>query len=83
MIVFVTDPKKVKFRLNELKTWRKNNKYPDHIISSAFCNAKLQGRASKPKNLKGYCQWICGKFVANKDIYCPYRFKKQIIGNGK
>ena len=28
----------------------KNNKYPKHIISNAFYNAKLQGPAAKPKN---------------------------------
>ena len=28
----------------------KNNKYPDHIISNAFYNVKLQGPAPKPKN---------------------------------
>ena len=41
IIVFITDPEKVKLRLNGLKTWLKNNKYPDHIISNAFYNAKL------------------------------------------
>ena len=41
IIVFITDPEKDKLRLNGLKTWLKNNKYPDHIISNAFCNAKL------------------------------------------
>ena len=28
----------------------KNNIYPDHNISKAFYNAKLQGAAPKPKN---------------------------------
>ena len=49
IIVFVTDPEKVELRLNELRVWLKN-KYPDHIISNAFYNAKLQGPAPKPKN---------------------------------
>ena len=43
--VFVTDPEKVVLRI-----WLKNNKYPDHIISNAFYNAKLQSLAPKPKN---------------------------------
>ena len=50
IIVVVTDPEKVELRLNELRSWLKNNKYPDHIISNAFYNAKLQGPALKPKN---------------------------------
>ena len=49
VIVFVTDPEKVKLRINELRAWLKNNKYPDHIVSNAFYNAKLQGPAPTPK----------------------------------
>ena len=51
IIAFVTDPEKVELRLNELRIWLKNHKYPDHIISNAFYNAKLQGPAPKSKNL--------------------------------
>ena len=50
VIVLVTDPKKVKLRINEFRTLLKNKKYLDHIVSSSFCNAKLQGPATKPKN---------------------------------
>ena len=50
IIVFVTGPEKVKLRLNELRTWLKNNKYPDHIISNAFYNAKLKSPTPKPNN---------------------------------
>ena len=35
IIVFVADPEKVKLRLNELRIWLKNDKYPDCIISNA------------------------------------------------
>ena len=50
VIVLVTDSKKVKLRINEFRTLLKNKKYPDHIVSSSFYNAKLQGPATKPKN---------------------------------
>ena len=50
IIIFVTDPEKVEVRLTELRTWLKNNKYPDHIISNAFHNARLQDPAPKPKD---------------------------------
>ena len=35
IIVFPTDPEKIKLRLNELRMWLKN-KYPGDIISNAF-----------------------------------------------
>ena len=38
---FLTYPEKVGLRLIELRTWLKNNKYPDHNISNAFYNTKL------------------------------------------
>ena len=47
--VSLTDPENFKSRLNELRIWLKNNKYPD-IISNAFYNTKLQGHAPKLKN---------------------------------
>ena len=40
-IAFETDLEEIEVRLNELRIWLRNNKYPDHIISNAFCNAKL------------------------------------------
>ena len=49
IIVFVTDPKKMEIRLNELRIWLKSSKYPDHVISNTFYNARLQGPAPKPK----------------------------------
>ena len=39
-IVFVTNPENVDLKLNELRIWLKNIKYPGHIISNAFCNTK-------------------------------------------
>ena len=41
----MTDPEKRGLRLNELRTWLKDIIYPDHGISNAFYNTKLQ-----PKN---------------------------------
>ena len=39
----------MEIRLNELRIWLKSNKHPDHVISNAFYNARLQGPAPKPK----------------------------------
>ena len=49
IIIFVIDCEKVKLKLNESTIWTKNNKYPDHVISNAFYNTKLQGAVQKPK----------------------------------
>lgn len=45
IIVFVSNPEKVTIRLEELRKWLKNCKYPDSIIDSSFHKAKLQGPA--------------------------------------
>ena len=49
IIVFVSNEKVMKIRLAELRSWLINRKYPDHVISQAFHNAKLQGPAPAPK----------------------------------
>ena len=36
IIVFVTESEKVELRPIGLKTWPKNNKYPDHILPMLF-----------------------------------------------
>ena len=43
IIFSVINPERVELRLNELRIWLKNNKYPDDIISNDFYSAKLQG----------------------------------------
>ena len=40
----------MELRLNELRIWLKNKKYPYNIISNAFRNVKLQGPPLKSKN---------------------------------
>ena len=49
IIVIVTDPGKVKLRLNELKFWLKIINILIVCISNAFYNGKLQGSAPKSK----------------------------------
>ena len=41
---FVIDPEKAELRLNELRTWLKNSRYPDHIIPNASYNSKFLPR---------------------------------------
>ena len=49
IIVFVSDSNLVESRLLELRNWLTLCKYPKHIITKAFHNAKLQGPAPQPK----------------------------------
>lgn len=48
IIVFVSDPKRVEFRLKELENWLLDCHYPLHVLRKAFHNAKLQGPAPCP-----------------------------------
>ena len=44
IVVFVSNPEKVVIRLDELRQFLKEYKYPEHVISKSIFNAKLQGR---------------------------------------
>ena len=45
IVVFVSNDKKIEYRLNELKNWLKSCKYPENVINRAFFKARLQGPA--------------------------------------
>ena len=49
IIVFVFNPEKVIIRLDELRQFLKECKYPEHVISKSIFNAKLQGPALNPE----------------------------------
>ena len=49
IVVFVSDEKKMKKRLKDLKIWLLSNNYPQRIIEKAFHNSQLQGPANRPK----------------------------------
>ena len=50
IVIFVSDSKKRKFRLNELRKWLINCNYPENIIQRKFHAAKLHGPAPEPKD---------------------------------
>ena len=50
IIVFVSDPIKMEFRLNELRGWLQKCNYPRNVIEKGIHNARLQGPAPKPAN---------------------------------
>ena len=49
IVVFVTDEDRIKFRLQELKSWLLNCNYPNFLIEQAFHKAKLRGPAPNKK----------------------------------
>ena len=50
IVVFVSNDKKIEYRLNELKNWLKSCKYLENIINRAFHNVRLQRPASLKTN---------------------------------
>ena len=58
IIVFVTNPEKMEFRLSQLKSWLKQSGYPEKIIEKGIHNARLQGPSPKPKNSKNTIPFV-------------------------
>ena len=52
IIVFGSTPEKVIIRLDELRQFLKECKYPEHVISKSIFNAKLQGPATNQREVK-------------------------------
>ena len=78
LIVFVTDPEKVELRINEQRTWLKNNKYSDHIISNAFYNAKIQSPAPKPQNNFNNISFFTSYHEDTDNKYIMKKIKRKI-----
>ena len=51
-IFFASTPGKVIIRLDELRQFLKDCKYPEHVISKSSFNAKLQDPAPNPSRSK-------------------------------
>ena len=48
ILSFVSDPVRMLFRLNQLKTWLRRCNYPSQVIEQSIRNARLQGPAPEP-----------------------------------
>ena len=57
-MVFVSNPGKVIIRLDELKQFLNDCKYPQHVISKSIFNAKLQGPAPNPERSKNIIPFV-------------------------
>ena len=67
----MSNPEKVIIRLDELRQFLKECKYPEHVISKSIFNAKLQGPAPNPERSK--------KAVAFVTTYYPNIDKKSLM----
>ena len=67
IIIFVTDPEKMEFRLKELEYWLLQCGYPLKLIKKKIHNARLQGPAPKPKNVKNIIP-IVTTYMSNFNI---------------
>ena len=80
IIVFVSNPGKVQVRLEELKRFLINCKYPEHVISKSIFNAKLQGPAPNPENKMNSIPFIT-TFYPNIDNKLTIKTIKEKFNN--
>ena len=58
IIVFASNPEKFIIRLDELRQFLKECKYPEHVISKSIFNAKLQGPVPNPERSKNVIPFV-------------------------
>ena len=81
-LVFLFNPEKV-IRLDELSQFLKDCKYPEHVISKSFFNAKIQGPAPSPKRSKNVIPFVATYYpsVDNKSLTQTVNSKFKNIRN--
>ena len=80
IIVFVSNPGKVIIRLDELRQFLKECKYPEHLISKSIFNAKLQGSALNPERSKNVIPFVTTYYpnIDNKSLIKTVKTSLQI-----
>ena len=70
IIVFVSNSEKVIIRLEELRQFLKECKYPEHVISKSIFNAKLQHPAPNPERIKNGILFVTSYYpnIDNKSL---------------
>ena len=70
IILFVSNSEKVIIRLDELRQFLKECKYPEHVISKSIFNAKLQGPALNPERSKNVVPFVATYYpnIDNKSL---------------
>ena len=76
----MSNPEKVIIRLEELRQFLKECKYPEHVISKSIFNAKLQGPAPNPKRSKNVIRFVTTSYpnIDNKFLRQTVRNKFKI-----
>ena len=80
IIVFVSNPEEVIIRLDELRQFLKECKYPEHLISKSIFNAKLQGSALNPERSKNVIPFVTTYYpnIDNKSLIKTVKTSLQI-----
>ena len=80
IIVFVSNPEEVIIRLDELRQFLKECKYPEHLISKSIFNAKLQGPALNPERSKNVIPFVTTYYpnIDNKSLIKTVKTSLQI-----
>ena len=83
IIVFVSNPDNMITRLEELREFLKDCKYPEHVISQSFFNAKLQGPAPNPEKNKDIIPFVTTYYpnIRNRSLMKTVQSKFQNIRN--
>ena len=58
IIVFASNPEKLIIRLDNLRQFLKERKYPEHVVSQSIFNAKFQGPKPNPKRSKNIIPFV-------------------------
>ena len=79
----MSNPEKVIIRLDELRQFLKQCKYPKHVISKSIFNAKLQGPAVNPKRSKNFIPFVTTYYpdIDNKSLMQTAKNKFKNIRN--
>ena len=83
IIVFVSNPEKVIIRLDELRQFLKECKYPEHVISKSIFNAELQGSAPNSERSKNVVLFVITYYpnIDNKSLMQEVKNKFKNIRN--
>ena len=58
IIVFASNPEKLSVRLDKVRHFLKERKYPEHVISQSIFNAKFQGPKPNPKRSRNIILFV-------------------------
>ena len=83
IVVFVSKLEKVIIRLDELRQFLKECRYPEYVISKSIFNAKLQGPAANSERSRNVIPFVttCYPNIDNKSLMQTVKNKFKNIRN--